>query len=140
MSYDENGLYQEQEQGTWDSNGTKYKMNKILEIAHDKEVKMFPMKDLKSLNESSKKTVEGELVCGSCYDLVNDKTKAREDHQMRVNRVNTSIPIILSKEGAEWWVVDGAHRLEKAIFTKQDYLPVKFIEWSELQEARVDEG
>lgn len=57
--------------------------------------------------------------------------------QERVFQANLEIPIIILKENENLELIDGMHRVFKAVFTKQAFLPSYFISQSVLNKFRL---
>ncbi|MFS8159405.1 MAG: hypothetical protein ACMG6E_04170 [Candidatus Roizmanbacteria bacterium] len=129
-------LYQEHPKDRWEHNGTLYDLNKIFEIVQDKEIISVPLTELYDQYRNSKKEIDGHLTCGSCFGQTKDFIKAKEVHQERVQNTDLSIPLILYKDGKKWRVVDGVHRLEKAILSQKESLPARVISSSELEKTK----
>ena len=130
-------IYQEHEQDTWSSNGVRYQVNKILRLAKHKDVVLVPTKQLEQQVEYSMITIDGCKVCGSCYEQAKDLSQAQKSHAERVNQTDVNIPIILFCDHDRWIVVDGVHRLEKALGCNLDEIRATVISLIELESTRV---
>lgn len=129
-------VYQEDPSDIWSSNGIRYNINKILDVAHEKETQELPIKYFRSQVENSKIEVSRNLLCGSCYEQVRNLKKAQENHKNRVQNTDYTIPVIVFKEKDKWRVVDGAHRIEKALHENKEIILVKILMTEDMLKAK----
>lgn len=108
--------YTEEEGSTFESNGNFYDMNTILDLS----------RDIEDIEEFDVSTLEWVLD----YDKARlDDLKTAEE---RVDSADTSVPILIyldqtQPENEEWVVVDGIHRLAKAIINNDKTIPAKIL-------------
>ena len=128
-------LYQEHEGDSFEHDGVRHDINKIFRIAHEKKVSHVLVVELAwNLEQSKIMSDTGELVCGSCHTMKGDKI----EHADRVAKSDLSQPIIILKaDDGKLLSVDGVHRIEKALNTGAENLPVKIISKEEFDSCRI---
>ena len=130
-------VYQEHPKDTWGNDGTKYLINKIFQLAHGKTKVELSINDLNSKENTSRTSVENKLVCGSCYQQGGSIKDAKQKHLKRVEETNIKTPLIVLRVGDKYRIVDGTHRLEKAMNSGVLKLPVKILNEDEIIVAKV---
>lgn len=106
--------YREEKGGTFEANGTKYDLNYI--FAH----------------------VEKETI----QEIAVDKLKWVLDHgpalnKDRVAQADLSVPVLVTKLDGQELVVDGAHRLTKAVEAGQKTIPYRRVSSAVLHASEV---
>lgn len=127
--------YQEHEGDSFKHDGTHYDINKIFNVVYKKEVSHASVMDLVwNLEHSKMIDNAGKLVCGSCYTMKGNKV----EHAERVSKVNLSHPIIVLRvDNSKLLCIDGVHRIEKALKTGVENLPIKIISKEELNSCKM---
>ena len=98
-------IYQEEDSSTFIHNNMEYDLNKLLLISNN-----IPIEKIKT----------SELSWILKHTTVDKK---------RVRKSDTSFPLLITFDKVEnkWVVLDGAHRLTKAVSENKKYLPVKKV-------------
>ena len=106
-------IYQEEDSSTFIHNNMEYDLNKLLLISNN-----IPIEKIKT----------SEL----CWIL-----KHTTVDKKRVRKSDTSFPLLITFDKVEnkWVVLDGAHRLTKAVSENKKYLPVKKVPEKMLEEC-----
>ena len=105
------------EGGSITHDGVEYDFDKVLAIAETKPIKQCPVNKLK-------------------WVLSYDKPDIN-----RLKNADISFPIVITKSNnGKLTVIDGLHRLAKAVDSNIKSLPVKYITSGELQSARLKQG
>lgn len=113
--------YQEEPTSSFYSNGKDYNLNKLFKIASKKKIYKIPVEKLK-------------WILSTSAEVDND----------RVDQADLSAPIlfttIFDKESNQelYLVIDGFHRLTKAVNNNIEYIPGKFITSEELETALIN--
>jgi len=63
--------------------------------------------------------------------------KSSPEHVERINKADTTVPIIMTVYDNEPKLLDGNHRLLKAFLTGEENIPVKILEGKELNKAKL---
>jgi hypothetical protein len=113
-SYYRNSAYQEETGGLFSSEGTNYDLNKIFRISHKKEVKNVPVEDLKWI-----------------LQFVPDENSDQD----RTAKADLNAPVIVVRQKDRSVVVDGVHRLRKAVSQKNSSIKAVYITPLELKSA-----
>lgn len=125
-------IYQENPTGHYSLYDVKYDLNKIFMLVHGKAIRNVPVKDLTWNLEYSKVVNEqGEKVCGSC------QKGPKGWHEERVSNSNLEIPVIVTRYRNKLLIVDGVHRLEKAVNAGASEIPTKELSKEEMNSAKV---
>lgn len=99
-------IYQEGHGSTFSVDGRTFRLNEILKRAHDLPVVKTAVKDL---------LWHMEYVKTSKSDIV------------RVNNADLTAPLLLTKHYDKIMIIDGMHRLQKAVIKQVHELPSKYI-------------
>jgi hypothetical protein len=99
--------YQEEEGGSFTHDGKEYDLNKLFELTQDFPLAYFFVGDLKWILD--------------------------EDDQERTLDADLNAPILVTQWQDKWVVLDGVHRLAKAISIQQSHLPGRFVTMDQLQ-------
>lgn len=110
-------LYQEEPGGTFTHDGEKYRLNYVLAKADSIDAEDMPVADLK-------------WILGDGKDLDDGGTNYK-----RVKNADTSIPILITKWNGKYVVIDGIHRLAKAVGNELTTISCKLIPNSVLKKA-----
>lgn len=113
MKLTELHAYQEEDDSEFTHDGVLYNLNKILTLTASHTVKMFDIEDLKWAVE----------------DVTLEKA--------RKQRADYSVPLLVTNWQGKWVVIDGTHRLAKALDAGIKELPVRIVSAKELEAARV---
>lgn len=97
--------------GTVTHNSKLYDINKILQIVENKSSKLFPISRLK---------------------WILNHTKVWKN---RIQKADLKYPIIITKENGKYIVIDGVHRLTKAISLHNKEILAKYISKREIESA-----
>jgi len=124
-------LYQEGPTDSWSDNGIRYKINEILKISHTKDVVKMDLENFRPKLADSKKKIDGQYVCGSCYDQVKNLEEAYKNHKTRTKESNINIPIIVFKDSKKW------RGVEKAFDNGLTKISVKILDKNDLQKAKI---
>ncbi len=110
--------YREHADSTFTHLGEEYYLNPLLALTEDRAIQQVDVKDLRWVLD---------------YDTSKPDRKAAAD---------SSVPVLVVKEPQHkeqaLTVVDGLHRLAKAIDEGKTHIPARFITSSELQRASVE--
>ena len=101
--------YQEEDTSTFSQNGKVYNLNKLFKLTKNKPTQMFPVSSLKW------------ILAYTTVDID------------RVKRADLEAPILVAKCNGSYVVVDGAHRLTKAVSECVTCLPSKYVTQVELE-------
>ncbi|WP_019615335.1 hypothetical protein [Psychromonas ossibalaenae] len=82
---------------------------RLLELSHSLAVKKVPLQEIKELNETFWYGLDGDLP--TCRSIA--------QHALLIEKADLAYPIILCFEGR---VMDGMHRVCKALKNGQDYI------------------
>lgn len=110
-------LYQEEPGGTFTNDGKEYDLNKVLADVDDLPKVLFFTTDLKWVLEYDKPDLS------------------------RVEKAELSAPILVAYYGEKFVVVDGLHRLAKAVTEKKRFMrgvlvPIEILEKDEVLSER----
>lgn len=94
-------------------NSKNYDLNKIFRIVNNKSTKLFLISKLKWI------------------------LKYTDSNKTRISKSNIKYPIIIVKENNKYFVIDGIHRLQKAINQNEKLILVKRITQKELNSAKI---
>ncbi|MFP5433870.1 MAG: hypothetical protein ACLGIM_12240 [Alphaproteobacteria bacterium] len=108
--------YREEPTSTFGSGGDEFNINAILAAVEGDPIRMFRVADLAWLLAHS-----------------------RPDDQSRVERADLRAPILVCRDGSHLLVVDGLHRLAKAVEMGVQELPGRFVTNDVLAAARVQQ-
>lgn len=92
-------------------NNKLYDLNKILKIVENKQPKLFPISKLKWI------------------------LKYTKVWKNRIKKSSLNYPIIITKEDGKYIVIDGVHRLTKAINLNNRNIMCKYVSKKEIQSA-----
>ena len=106
-------VYQE-ESGHFTHNGKKYDINNLFKLTHEIEVEEFNVSDIEWI-------INKDEPCYSC------RKGPQTWHEERVQNADLKTPIIVTKSNNKFVVLDGVHRLEKAVSLNKDKILGKFI-------------
>lgn len=106
-------LYQESHNSSFTHNGSEYDLNKLFKLTEHTPVKMYDVSDLEWILE---------------YTNVDDD---------RVEQADISEPILIVRYQGMYAVVDGAHRLTKAVQERVDQLPGKLVTHKQLDAVKI---
>ena len=84
-------------------NGEKYNLNKLIRLSDKNPIFRVNVNKLKWI------------------------LKYSNIYRKRVRKANMNIPILVSKIGKKYYILDGAHRLKKALNNDIKYIKVKFV-------------
>lgn len=122
--------------GLWIHDGRSYELNRILEIAADYPVETVKLKNLRESLSETRVWRGGELECGSCGSLSRSASERRAIHWTRLASVSLNFPIILAADHSRMRIVDGAHRVERAIREGKELLFARVVPLEKLEQAR----
>lgn len=122
-------IYQEEEDGNFTHNGKKYRLNSVFQVVHDYPVQEVPVSELEWVLEYSYEVIDGVKKCHSC------RKGPDTWHAERVANADLNIPIIYTKSGDKLVVLDGLHRLQKAVDLKLETILGKEIKEEELEKC-----
>jgi hypothetical protein len=105
--------YREEKDSTVTHDNKRYSVNKLLDIVKHKPTTTVNVDDLKWILKYTKLDKE------------------------RVRKANIKHPIIITKWKSKWVILDGAHRLQKAVNTNTTHLQAKEVHSDELNKALV---
>lgn len=111
--YNSDNIYQEDEDSTVTHNKKEYSLNMLLKLSADMAVEYYPVDDMKWILE---------------FTTVTPKRKKRAELDK---------PLLITKLKDKLVVLDGAHRLAKAVGKKAKTLPCKFIDDALLNLAKI---
>lgn len=100
-------LYQEEPTGTFTHDGAEYNLNKLFKLVDADPIAYFKVADLAWILKEDKRTDDADL-----------KT-----------------PILVTVWKHKWVVLDGAHRLQKALDQKVEQLPGKIVSHDMLKQT-----
>ena len=123
-------VYQESEDGSFTHNGKKYSLNKVFKIIHNKSIESVEISELAWILKYCYDIVDGQKICHSC------RKGPKGWHEERIKNANLNIPIIITRSEEGLVVLDGLHRLERAIQDKVLELPAKYITETELKNCK----
>jgi len=109
--------YQEEEGAAFTHAGQRYDLNAALRSTHDAPTEDVPVTDL-------------------AWMLEHDKPTDNE----RVDQADLKAPVLLAKHGDKTAVVDGLHRLARAVRDKALTLPARWIDPKALKQAAWDDA
>lgn len=109
-------FYQEEPGGSFTHDGEEYSLNPLLKVTDEYPVKDIPVSDLKWI-------IDGELT--------QDDIKRRDD-------ADTDVPILVTKWEDKIAVIDGYHRLLKAVEDGLEKLPAKMVSKQVLDKYKLD--
>jgi len=101
--------YQEGDCDTFTHNGREYSLNKLLILSSTLPVKEILVDELVWIFKYSRKLIDGTMVCSSCMG------SEVGWHEKRVENCDLTVPIIVTIHDDRLVVLDGLHRLEKAV-------------------------
>jgi hypothetical protein len=106
-------IYQEEDSSTFIHNNMEYDLNKLLLISNNIPIEKIQTSELSWI------------------------LKHTNVDKKRVRKSDTSFPLLITFDKAEnkWVVLDGAHRLTKAVSENKKYLPVKKVPEKMLEEC-----
>lgn len=111
-------VYQESEDSIFSTNGKEYSVNKLLHLTHNRKAQDFQVNDLK-------------------WNLEDGTNR----NPSRVEQADLKFPILVTKDEDDWLlVVNGAHRLTKAIREGNTTIQGKWIEPQEMQGALIEKN
>lgn len=110
-------MYQEHD-SLFHSNGKDYDLNKVFAITENKRIFQISLSMVEAL-----------------VDL--DTKNLRNIDWRRVDNADLQYPIILSRCGDSFIIVDGYHRFIKAVTTGKDLILEKYITPEELETTRI---
>lgn len=116
-------IYQEEQSSNFVNNGIKYDLNKIFKLTSRLPVELLDVQNLDWIFENNKE-------CQSCAN--------KEIHEKRVKFSDLSFPIIVTLYHQKLLVIDGAHRLEKAIQKKDKQIQGVVIKSDDLSNCRIN--
>lgn len=120
-------IYQESNEGKFTHNGVKYNLNKALKISHSRPTIKVKTADISWILGYNFVNVDGKMVCYSCR-------KGPDNwHEERINKADLVAPIITTKENDRIIVLDGIHRLDKAMRMGIEELPAKSLSKEDLE-------
>jgi len=108
-----NELYQEENDSTFTHNGKEYHLNTLLSLTKDAPCILFPVPALSWVLQYTKITPS------------------------RVDTADVSVPILVVKDDNEYVVVDGAHRLARAVRDDVQQIQGKLVTSSKLNQALI---
>lgn len=112
--------YQEQD-STFESDGKLYDLNKLFQDTEHAPVAYFKIEDLLWVFDGQDINYEEETEDAS-----------------RVEQADLTIPILVTAyKDSSWLVVDGLHRLVKALREKKEYLPGRVLSEESMNRARL---
>lgn len=106
-------LYQEEHDSTFTHAGEEYDLNILLRLTSDSPIEEFLVSDLEWILEYS------------------------EPDSDRVTRANLSAPVLVTKWKGKLTVIDGLHRLVKAVDQRVSTLPGKLVSEESLIESKI---
>ena len=109
--------YQEEEGGTFESNGVHYDLNKIFRAVHGLPVYEIKVNRLKWLA---------------------DRDTLQKVDPQRVDRADLTAPLLVTFTNGRALVVDGFHRLVKALQTNKPTLPYRRVSKEVLDSAAIN--
>jgi hypothetical protein len=108
------------EGGSFTHNGETFSLDCVLERVEKRAVGYYAVSKLSWLLE--------EMPVGYFVDPV---------ERSRIERADTNVPVIVTDYGNLLVVIDGVHRLKKAVDLKMTLLPGRYISSEQLQECRM---
>lgn len=105
-------VYQEEPGGSVTHDGARYDLNKLLQAADGSPIAYFKVSDL-------------EWVLTELSD------------KERVQQADLNAPLLVTEWHGRWVILDGEHRLRKALKEKTIFLPGKVVDAEELEAARI---
>lgn len=103
--------YQEEAGGTVTHDGSKYDLNKLFKLTDKQPKAYFKVKDLEWI--------------------------IKEDEQDRIDDADLSSPILVTEWKNKWVVLDGFHRLLKAVNEKVEELTGRVVSAEQLEQVKV---
>lgn len=122
-------MYQEGARDTFTHNGREYSLNKLLILTNNLPVKEFLVDELVWIFKYSRRLIDGTMVCSSC--LGNEVGW----HEKRVENCDLTVPIIVTIHDDRLVVLDGLHRLEKAVKLNLTKIPGRMVVENLLQDC-----
>lgn len=113
-------LYQEDESSTFGNGMKLYSLNILFKLTKDEPTSMMPIRDLEWI-----------------FDPKNNLGKPSKDEAKRVEESDYWIPSLIAKLDGQEVVVDGMHRLKKAIQEGEDHIVYKRVTQSMLKQAEI---
>lgn len=104
-------LYQEPKGGSFTHDKIKYNINIILKLVDKDPISYFKIADLKWI--------------------------LSEDDAVRIKKADLNAPLLMTIWNHKWVILDGVHRLQKAINEKVDLLPGKIVSLAQLSKAEL---
>jgi hypothetical protein len=112
-------IYQEDENDSFTHNGKKYNLNALLRLTHLRNITFLKINKLVwILKHTQYINDKSEVICTSC------RKGPSHWHEERVSDADITKPILVINDNSRWVIVDGVHRLEKAIKENVAELPV----------------
>ena len=126
--------YQESSGGRFTHNDKKYNLNKLLQLVHDYKVESLAISELKWVIQYSQEVINSKVFCYSC------RKGPSGWHEERITNCDLTIPIIVTETDGRLTILDGIHRLEKAIRLNLVNIPAKVIDETLLEKCIDDNG
>jgi len=105
-------LYQETKGGSFTHDKQKYDINTVFRLVDKNPVSYFKVADIE-------------------WILAEDNDAAR------VKSADLNAPLLMTIWKRKWVVLDGVHRLQKAIDMEVEYLPGRIVSQEQLEESKV---
>lgn len=105
--------YQEGDSDTFTHLGREYRINKIFELVENYPIVYLDVEDLK-------------------WILMHDHPDVE-----RAKKADINTPILVHKKNNRYYVVDGLHRLYKAVLLSVQKLPCKMVKDEDLRKAAI---
>lgn len=105
--------YHEEKGGSFTHDGDKYDLNALFKLTAKEPLAFFKVKDLKWILPETELDPE------------------------RVEKADVSAPILVTEYKHKWVVLDGAHRLARAVKDKLDELPGRFVSVEQLKDIKL---
>jgi len=121
--------YREDKNSVFHHKHHSYSLNKIFQVIDQQVAVPLSVEsiDLGVMGIDKQQMIDGRYVCQSC---LGDPKR----HLERLNSVDLAAPIVILREEQILYIVDGMHRVEKALRDKVQTLSAKSISASELRD------
>lgn len=114
MKFSEIFEYKEEDGSTFESNGQMYDINKLFEISENLPIIYFKTDTLSWVLKYDNPDIENR------------------------NDIDYNIPILVGYDDDYLLVVDGVHRLKKAVKENKDFIAGKFIDSAMLNSSKIN--
>lgn len=106
-------VYQEESDSTAQSDGVEYNLNVLFQLVADQRIEQYKVSDLEWVMKYTKTDPE------------------------RVANADLQAPILVAKYKNKLLVLDGAHRLKRALKEHKEFLPGRMVSPDQLEIAKV---